>query len=63
MTEIESKDLEVAHEDRHDRLADDRQNLKAEAGIADTLAADYVDPGLVISPEEDKRLRRKVWRQ
>ena len=63
MADIDSKDLEAVHMDRRDRLGDDPANLKAETGVADALAAEYVDPGLVISPEEDRRLRRKIWKK
>jgi hypothetical protein len=31
--------------------------------VADTEAADYVDPTLVITPEENSRLKRKVFKK
>lgn len=30
--------------------------------VIDSLAADYIDPTVAISPEEDRRLRRKAYR-
>ncbi len=31
--------------------------------VTDTIAAEYVNPGIHIPPEENKRLRRKIYRK
>ena len=30
--------------------------------VVDTLAADYIDPTVVITPEENQRLRKKAYK-
>lgn len=52
---------------QHQQDVDDKtQTLHLEQEkhvIVDDVAADYVDPTIHISPEEDKRLRRKIYKQ
>ena len=58
--DIETKDVEASHVERTETALNDDKPV---GYVADTIAADYVDPTLHISPEEDKRLTRKIWRQ
>ena len=66
MSATPTKELEEA---RHIEREDDKgiphpvETAKptGEGYVVDNIAADYVDPNLHISPEEDKRLRRKIW--
>ncbi|RSH83798.1 hypothetical protein EHS25_005413 [Saitozyma podzolica] len=54
------KDLEVAHVES---TGAHHVGGKFDPGyVADSAAADYVDPTLVISPQENKRLRRKIYK-
>jgi hypothetical protein len=55
------KDLEVAHVESTG--AHHVGGKFDPAYVADSAAADYVDPTLVISPQENKRLRRKIYKQ
>ncbi|ORX40292.1 hypothetical protein BD324DRAFT_617198, partial [Kockovaella imperatae] len=50
MNRDDTKDPETVHDEQVKRLGDDPAHLKTETGVQDTIAADYVDPGLVISP-------------
>lgn len=48
------------------RSVSHEQDLKAEYNggrVEDAVAADYVDPTVHISPEENKRLLRKIYKQ
>ena len=45
------------HESGHEHVGP-----KTEGVIVDTLAADYVDESVVITPEENRRLRRKAYK-
>lgn len=38
-------------------------HLKEAGYVADNLAADYVDPTVRLSAEENKRLRRKIYKK
>lgn len=56
MSDIQKQDI-AHHEHGDSKLADeDRVGY-----VADTLAADYIDPNLHISEAENKRLRRMVF--
>jgi len=61
MSHLDEKDLQVSH---NENVATNMgYGEKGDEGlVADTLAADYVDPTVVISPEENRRLRRKAFR-
>lgn len=55
----DSKHMAMGH---HEDMEMDRNVATKEMGfVADTLAADYVDPTVVITPEENKRLRRLIF--
>jgi hypothetical protein len=34
-----------------------------ETKVADDVAGAYIDPTMVLTPEEDKRIKRKIWKQ
>lgn len=53
------------HGDAHRTVSNDA-DLKAEYNggrVEDSVAANYVDASIVISPEENKRLRRKIYKK
>lgn len=68
---------DVAHAEHHhadgahadsapNRVVSHDAELKAEYNggrVEDSAAADYVDATVVITPEENKRLRRKIYKQ
>jgi hypothetical protein len=62
---------DVAHTEHHADAGrvvshDAERELKAEYNggrVEDSAAADYVDASVVITPEENKRLRRKIYKQ
>lgn len=53
---IQSHDLEDKHE------VHQAEDVKVSDRV-DDVAADYVDPTVHISSEENKRLRRKIYKQ
>jgi len=61
MSDIDRKDIDVDHEEHH--MGDDQGPHKFHhEGVVDELAADYIDPTIVITPEENLRLRRKAYK-
>ncbi len=56
--EDESKDFQIAHLEHPEA---GHQKFEHEH-VTDSLAADYIDPTVTISPEEDRRLRRKAYK-
>ena len=60
-TEIEQLDHDNKHVvEHHDDVEADKQAI---GYVADTDAANYVDPNLVIDEAEDKRLRRLIHKR
>ena len=59
---IDEKDLGNVTHDEHANASAVYGNDKDQGLVADTLAADYIDPTVIITPEENKRLRRKAFR-
>ena len=57
MAEVEPKEARAVER------TENATGLKDESYIYDNIAGDYVDPNLQITPEEDRRLRRKMWRK
>ncbi len=60
----DDKDLEISHIELPGTVdvGCDSNKLGGDEHVVDTLAADYIDPTVVISPAENKRLRRKAFR-
>lgn len=54
-------DIESKFEATHNEV--DGKYLTEEGKVADEDAKDYVNPDLVITPEENKRLRRRIDRR
>jgi hypothetical protein len=50
-------------QDTHNEHAGELEGGKGVGHVTDTLAANYVDPTITISEEENKRLRRKIFKQ
>jgi hypothetical protein len=59
MSGLDSKQ-DVSHIENGDHH--DGDSVKG-ARVADDVAADFVDPTVQISPEENKSLRRRIYKQ
>lgn len=57
--------LDTKERDAHIEQGEEEHDLKASTGnhVADTEARDYLNPDLVISEEENKRLRRRIHKR
>ena len=63
MADTNTKNLEAVRHIEDDRQSQTDAKVVREELVHDNDAAGYVDSTIQISPDEDKRLRRKVWRQ
>jgi hypothetical protein len=61
--ETGEKDIQALHQEHADQAVPYNHKTEASQTIVDSEAAGYVDPNLVITQEEDKRLRRKIYKR
>lgn len=64
MTTLANEDNKDLHDTAHlDRPNELEHGTKGQGIVEDTLAVDYVDPTLHITEEENKRLRKKIYKK
>jgi hypothetical protein len=56
---IEATHRTVSHASYDVEHKGEQQDVK----VADDVAGAYIDPTLVLTPEDDKRIKRKIWKQ
>ena len=69
MSEVKDLKADVAHiEGAHRTVSNasldvERKGEVQETKVADEVAGEYLDPSYNLTPEEDKRIKRKIWKQ
>jgi len=63
MSDVEDqKDFRTVHLEDSNQVEEHGVTKLEHENVVDVLAADYIDPTIIITPEENKRLRRKAFR-